>query len=326
MKQYGKICSTAMSLPEKIMTNNDLTKIFETSDEWIFSRTGIKQRRIAVTETTSSLCTEVARQLLQNEGITPLEIDFIIVATMSPDYNTPSVACQVQGNIQAFKAFAFDISAACSGFVYALSLAEKLISSGSYQKGIVIGGETLSKVLDWQDRSSAVLFGDGAAGVFIGADSTPSFLLENLQADGSRANALTSGYQRNNSPFFTEENKKSGHLKMDGRAIFDFAIRDVAANIAATLKMSDFHAAEIDYFLLHQANQRLIEKIAKKTKISREKFLTNMNKYGNTSAASIPILLHENVANGTLKIGMQQKVMLTGYGGGLTWGSILIKL
>ena len=247
------------AVPENCVTNHQLSEMMDTSDEWIHSRTGISERRIVTQENTSDLCHQVAKQLLEKSGKQASEIDFILVATVTPDFNMPSVACQVQGAIGATEAFAFDISAACSGFVYALSMAEKLVLSGRYQTGLVIGGETFSKMLDWTDRSTAVLFGDGAAGVLIEAAETPHFLNEKLQADG-------------------------------------------------------------------QANVRIIDKIARKTKISREKFLTNMDKYGNTSAASIPILLDEAVENGTLILGSQQRVVLTGFGGGLTWGSLLLTL
>ena len=320
MEQFGTITATASVLPEKIVTNDDLSKMMDTSDEWISSRTGIRQRRCVTDQETSDLCYMVATKLLAQKNIEPQTIDFIIVATMSPDYTTPSVAVQVQGRLGASKALAFDISAACSGFVYALSVAEKLIRCGS-MRGLVIGGETLSKLINWSDRATAVLFGDGAGGVLLEAGSQRKLLREHLAADGTRGNSLTAGYHPNQSPLYTEDSEGSYYLKMVGRDIFDFAVRDVALNIKEITK-----DVSVDYLLLHQANLRIIEKIARKVKISQEKFLTNMDKYGNTSAASIPILLDEAVRDGKIILGQKQKIVFTGYGGGLTWGSILMKL
>ncbi|EOL47573.1 3-oxoacyl-[acyl-carrier-protein] synthase III [Enterococcus phoeniculicola ATCC BAA-412] len=322
MTNFGKISCTARYLPEKVVTNDDLAKILATSDEWIRSRTGIEKRHVVTDENTSDMCIKVAQQLIRKSGINAEQLDFILVATMSPDYTTPSVACQVQGVIGAKQAIAFDISAACSGFVYGLSVAEKFIRTGS-QYGLVIGGETFSKLLDWQDRSTAVLFGDGAAGILVEAQDTPSILREKLAADGIRNQSLTAGFQANKSPFFDEKSESSYYLKMIGRDIFDFALRDVVSNIQEVVGEEK---ESIDYFLLHQANERIIEKISKKLKVPREKFLTNMSNYGNTSAASIPILLDEAVENGKIQLGSNQKIVFTGYGGGLTWGSMLLTL
>ena len=244
--------------------------------------------------------------MIKQKNLNPKDLDFILVATMSPDYTTPSVAAQVQGKLGATHAIAFDISAACSGFVYALSMAEKMIRCGS-TKGLVIGGETLSKLIDWSDRTTAVLFGDGAGGILLEANPQKKLLKEKLAADGTRSSSLTAGYQQNKNPFYSED--------------FDFAVRDVANNIQEVMKDKP-----VDYLLLHQANLRIIEKIARKVKMPQEKFLTNMDKYGNTSAASIPILLDEAVSSGKITLGKQQKVIFTGYGGGLTWGSILMEL
>lgn len=319
MEYHAKITSTASYVPANKVTNQMLSTMMDTSDEWINSRTGISSRNIVEGENTSDLCSKVAEKLLKTSNKKPEELDFIIVATMTPDYGTPSVACQVQGTIGAANAFAFDISAACSGFVYALSLGEKLIRTGK-RFGMVIGGETLSKVIDWQDRSTAVLFGDGAAGVLLEISETQHFLSEKLQSDGKRGLSLTSGFTLNNSPFYQKEQNQSSFLSMDGRAIYDFSLKDVTKNI------SEIVNDEVDYLLLHQANKRIIEKVAKRLSIPREKFLTNMEENGNTSAASIPLLLDKSVQDGLLTIGSNQKIVLTGYGGGLTWGSILVVL
>ncbi|MFK4566961.1 beta-ketoacyl-ACP synthase III [Enterococcus sp. UD-01] len=319
MEQYAKISCTSRYVPEKAVSNHELSTMMDTSDEWISSRTGIRSRNIVTKENTSDLCTAVAERLLKRSGRSADELDFIIVATMTPDFNTPSVACFVQGNIAATNAFAFDISAACTGFVYGLSVGEKLIRTGK-KLGMVIGGETLSKVLDWEDRSTAVLFGDGAAGVLLEACEKQHFLKEKLQSDGQRGCSLTSGYVQNSSPFYTESPEYSNFLQMNGRDIYDFSLKDVTSNLLSVVE------EDVDYLLLHQANKRIIEKISKKVKVPREKFLTNMEHNGNTSGASIPLLLDESVEKGILTLGSNQKIVLTGYGGGLTWGSILLSL
>lgn len=320
MNMFGKITATASYVPEKIVTNDDLSNLMDTSDEWIHSRTGIKRRRVAVGENTSDLCIRVAQTLLQDAQLSAESLDFILVATITPDFNTPAVACQVQGAIGAVNAFAFDISAACAGFVYALSMAEKLIRTGA-KKGLVIGGEVLSKVLDWNDRSTAVLFGDGAGGLLLEASSEQHLLKESLKADGTRGMSLTSGFRTNENPFSQNAPAYSACIQMIGREIFDFATRDVVASINDLIQDE-----AIDYFLLHQANSRILDKVARKLKQPREKFLQNMQDYGNTSAASIPLLLDEEIKRGTLSLGSGQKVVFSGFGGGLTWGTMLATL
>ncbi|MDN6585666.1 MAG: ketoacyl-ACP synthase III [Enterococcus sp.] len=316
---FGKIIATARYLPERVVTNDDLAEWMETSDEWIQSRTGIKQRHIAEVENTSDMCAQVAKKLISKATIDPMSLDFIIVATMSPDYTSPSVACQVQGQIGAKQAMAFDVTAACAGFVYAVATAENFIRGGM-KRGIVIGGEKISKLLDWQDRSSAVLFGDGAAGILLEASEEPSIIKQMLRSDGERASSLTSGF-RKNSNIFHEEPETNTALAMDGRGIWNFALNDV------TKSLKEFIADEsVDYYLLHQANKRIIEKIARKMNEPIEKFPMNLMNYGNTSAASIPILLDELVEANVLSLNSNQKVVLTGYGGGLSWGNLLIQL
>jgi len=317
MVSYGRITATASYLPPKVVTNDDLAKVMETSDEWIASRTGIRQRHIAENENTSDLCIRVANTLLQKAKKQSSDLDFIIVATMTPDYHTPSVACIVQGAIQATNAYAFDISVACSGFVYALSLANKLIQTGA-RCGLVIGGEVLSKMLDWQDRSTAILFGDGGAGVVLEASDQPMIVKERLYSNGSLGQALTSGLVE------TTDYQKTVHpLQMEGRAIFDFATRTVAQSVKELLADE---AQSVDYFLLHQANARILDIFAKKLQVPREKFLQNIQHYGNTSAATIPLLLDEAVSDGTIILGGKQKIILTGFGGGLTWGNLLLQV
>lgn len=325
MTSYAKISQVAHYVPEQVIHNDDLAALMDTSDEWISSRTGIRKRHIAKEQQTSDLATEVAKSLLEKSQLTADEIDFIIVATITPDSTMPSTATRVQAAIGANRAFAYDLSAACSGFVFALSIAEKLMTSGRYKKGIVIGAEVLSKTIDWSDRTTAVLFGDGAGGVLLEACQEPHFLAESLRSDGSRGDSLTSGGIGLHSPFSNEEDD-TPHLKMDGRAIFEFAIRDVTMSIGTLIEENQLTSDEIDYFLLHQANYRILDKMARKLGVATEKFPANMMEYGNTSAASIPILLSECVEQGKIKLDGSQTVLMSGFGGGLTWGSLIIKL
>lgn len=325
MMVFAKISQVAHYAPSQVISNDDLSLIMDTSDEWISSRTGIKRRHISKNESTSDLATEVAKQLLEKSDYEASQLDFILVATITPDSMMPSTAAIVQANIGAVNAFAFDLTAACSGFVFALATAEKLISSGAYQRGLVIGAETLSKTIDWTDRSTAVLFGDGAGGVLLEVDSEKHFLAESLNTDGRRGQGLTSGYTGLSSPY-SRENVDAKFLKMDGRAIFDFAIRDVSKSISELIEESSLSLDDIEYYLLHQANSRILDKMAKKMKVDRQKFPANMMEYGNTSAASIPILLSECVEKGIIKLDGSQTILLSGFGGGLTWGTLIVKI
>lgn len=325
MTYHAKISQVAHYLPDQVVTNEDLSRIMETSDDWIASRTGIRERRISKDEQTSDLATVVAKKLLAQSGLSALDLDFIILATITPDAMMPSTAARVQANIGAHHAFAFDLTAACSGFVFALSVAEKMLASGAYQKGLVIGAEVLSKTLDWQDRSTAVLFGDGAGGVLLELDEKKHFLRESLHTDGARGQALESGYQGLNSPY-SELQCSNAALRMDGRAVFDFAMRDVVASIQDILSEAELTPDAIDYFVLHQANNRMLDKMARKLGVVREKLPANMMAYGNTSAASVPILLSECVEKGMIELGSGQKLILSGFGGGLTWGVLLISI
>lgn len=322
---FARISQVAHYVPQRIVTNDDLAKLMDTSDDWIASRTGIRERRISRDQQTSDLATKVAQELLEKSGSNAEELDFILVATITPDSMMPSTAARVQANVGACQAFAFDVTAACSGFIFALATAEKWIASGQYKKGLVIGAEVLSKVIDWQDRRTAVLFGDGAGGVLLEADEQKHFLLESLHTDGSRGNALRSSYQGLASPFSVEDPSHLG-LEMDGRAVFDFAVRDVVSSLKKTLMAAQVSVGDVDYFLFHQANDRMLDKMARKLGVPREKIPSNMMHYGNTSAASIPILLSECVNEGMLTIGSGQQLLLAGFGGGLTWGILLITI
>ncbi len=325
MRTYAKISQVAHCVPEKIVTNDDLAQILDTSDEWIRSRTGIGQRHIAGEETTSLLASRVAEELLKKAGLEATDIDFIIVATITPDSSMPSTAARVQARIGASKAFAYDLVAACSGFVFALSTAEKLIASGVYRRGLIIGAETLSRVIDWTDRSTAVLFGDGAGGVLLEASETPTFLAEILRTDGSRGASLTAGIDQKATPF-SGQCLQQPYIQMEGRSIFEFATRDVTATMAELLAQQNLAADDVNYFLLHQANSRILDKMAKKLGVDTSKFPANMGKYGNTSAASLPILLSECVEEGLIALDGSQTILMAGFGGGLTWGALLLQL
>lgn len=322
---FAKMTQVAHYVPSQVVSNDDLSKIMDTSDDWIRSRTGIERRHVTRDEQTSDLATRVAEKLLAQSGLTADQLDFILVATITPDSLMPSTAAKVQANIGASKAFAFDLTAACSGFVFALATAEKFIRSGAYQRGLVIGAEVFSKVLDWSDRSTAVLFGDGAGGVLLESSDQQHFLAERLLTDGSRGDSLTALEFGLHSPYSSEQEDML-HLTMDGRAVFDFAVRDVSKSIKETIEESGLTGEDIDYLFLHQANVRILDKMAKKIGIGRDKFPANMMEYGNTSAASIPILLSECVAQGKVKMDGSQKILLSGFGGGLTWGTLIVTI
>ena len=318
-----RISQTAHYVPPKVVTNDNLAEIMTTSDEWISSRTGIQERHVVQDEQTSDLALTVAQLLLQRANLKPEQLDFIIVATMSPDYLTPSTAAIVQGKLHAGNALAFDINAACSGFIYALAIADKLLA-GPYQRGLVIGAEVLSKLIDWQERSTAVLFGDGSGGVLVEKSSqTEGIIAEDLAAFGEQRAKLTAGYQPLCSPYSSDSNSvHKKYFEMDGRAVYNFATHEVPNSIRRVLVKANWEKEEVQWFLLHQANGRIISAIAKHLNIPEEKFLENIAKYGNTSAASVPILLDEAVNSGIIK--RNQKLILSGFGGGLTVASIAL--
>ena len=317
----AKIIGTGSAVPSEKITNDDLARFVDTSDEWISSRTGIKERRLAKEETTTSLAVSAAGRALEDAGIKPEEIELIVVATCSPDSFFPSTACQVQAQIGAVNAVAFDLSAACSGFLFALNTAQAYISGGIYEKALVIGAETLSKMLDWKDRSTCVLFGDGAGAAVLRADEKG--LLGMVQySDGTKGKVLTCHARRTRN-IIAEGTQETDYLKMEGQEVFRFAVKKVPECIEKLLEKTETAKEEIKYYVLHQANKRIIDSAAKRLKESEEKFPLNMNLYGNTSAASIPILLDEINRKGLLKKG--DKIVLSGFGAGLTWGAALIE-
>ncbi len=320
-----KIAAFENYLPPRTVTNDDLSLMVETNDEWISTRTGISERHVTVGETAAEMCTHVAKGLLEKSGVSAEDIDLIIVATITPDYSTPNTACIVQAAIGAVNAFAFDLSAACSGFVYAMSVADKYIKSGTCKNILVFGSEVLSAITDWTDRSSCVLFGDGAGGVLVQAsEECAGVISEDIHSNGADGMKLTGNALYIDTPFFDNEKERQPYLKMDGRAIFTFATRMVPQSVNKVLEKAGLTKDDIAYIVPHQANSRIVEAMAKKLDMPMEKFFMNINKCGNTSSASIPLALADMDGQGLLKKG--DKIVITGFGGGLTWGSILLEI
>ncbi len=317
----ARIIGTGSAVPEQIVTNEDLSKIVETSDEWISSRSGIKERRVAKEENTTSLAILAGKRALENAGVTAEEIEVIIVATCTPDYFFPNTACQVQEAIGAKHAVAFDLSAACSGFLFALSTAQAYIKGGIYQKALIVGAETMSKMIDWSDRSTCVLFGDGAGAAVVSAEETG--VLELVQKSNGAGKGVLSCKARETRNLLNHESETKEYLYMEGQPVFKFAVQTVPKCVEEVLKKAEVKKEEIRYYILHQANSRIIQSVAKRLKEPEEKFPMNLSLYGNTSAASIPILLDEMNRNGMLNRG--DKLVLSGFGAGLTWGAVLLE-
>lgn len=325
MKNCRIVCAHKY-IPERKIDNDEMSRMVDTSDEWIVSRTGIKERHISTGENTSYMAGEVLKGLIEKSGISPLDIDLLIVATISPDYLTPSTACLVQHIAGAKNAFAFDINAACSGFVYALSTAEKFISSGKYKTAAVIGADILSKMIDFTDRSTCVLFGDGAGGVLLQACEENHYLSEDMNSCGDKAMALYGGHMPVDTVFSKEQPNMGKYIKMNGREIFDFTLTEVPESIKRALSKAGLDLEDIDYIVPHQANARIVNYMAKKLSIDVSRFFINIDQYGNTTAASIPIALSDMLEEGKIEIGSGKKLALVGFGGGLTWGTVIIKI
>lgn len=322
-----RFVSTGSYLPEHVVDNEFLSQIVDTSDEWISSRTGIKQRRVTAGEGTACMAAKAAAKAIAEADMDPMDIDIIIVATMSPDNFLPNTACEVQAEIGAMNAVCYDLSAACSGFVFALNTAYAFIKAGIYKTALLIGSEVLSKMLDWNDRSTCVLFGDGAGAAIVQASETGVF--ESIMgSDGTQKDALTCASRYINNPLVSRESIISDeispdYIKMAGQDVFKFVIRTIPLTIQQVIEKNKSTKDEIRFYVLHQANQRILESVAKKLKEPIEKFPMNLDKYGNTSAASIPILLDKMNKKNMLSRG--DKIILSGFGGGLTWGTTLIE-
>lgn len=315
---------TGSALPEKIVTNNELAEMIDTSDEWIRERTGIGSRHVSTGETVASLATEAALKALESAAVRAEDIDIIIVASCSSEMALPCVACQVQSAIGAVNAVAFDLNAACAGFLFAMNTVDAYISSGIYKNALVIGSEVLSKIVDWTDRGTCILFGDGAGAAFFERDEkrdTPLCFVQ--RSDGSKGDVLACG-QREHKNAFYEGEENTRYVTMDGREVFRFATRQVPEAIMETLNKAGLSPEDVDCYLLHQANIRIIESISKRLGVPLDRFPVNADRVGNTSSASIPILLDEAVKTGRVKPGM--RLVLSGFGAGLTYSACILEM
>jgi len=317
---YSKIAGTGSYLPAKVLTNKDLEARVETSDEWIFSRTGIRQRHVAADdERASDLALQASRRALEAAGIRADELSLIIVATTTPDMVFPSTACFLQAKLGVKNCPAFDVQAVCSGFVYALATADQFMRSGLHENILVVGAEVYSRILDWEDRTTCVLFGDGAGAVVLKKSDTPGILSSHLHADGSHADILAV-------PGHVCGGKVSGRplLQMEGNAVFKFAVRVLGEVAEEALAFNGVEKSAIDWLIPHQANIRIIQATAKKLGLPMDKVITTVDRHANTSAASVPLALDVAVRDGRIRPG--HLVMLEGVGGGFTWGAVLVRM
>jgi 3-oxoacyl-[acyl-carrier-protein] synthase-3 len=322
---YGsRIAGVGHYVPDRVMSNADFERLFDTSNEWIVSRTGMRERRYAADDQASSdLATRAARHALERAGLVATDVDCFIVATVTPDYQFPATACIVASNLGAVGKAAFDIEIACSGFIYALPMAASFVRSGVFRRVMVIGVETLSRIMNFEDRSTSILFGDGAGAALIErtAIEDDCFLNCELGADGSNPELLCVRAGGSRHPMTHEAlDGHQNHVEMSGREIFKYAVNKVVETSKVVLARSGLTAADVDWMVPHQANLRIIEAAAKRLEVPREKIAVNIERYGNTSAASIPIALSETIDRNVLKD--RDLILFTGFGGGLSWGSI----
>ncbi len=320
--KYSRITGTGGYLPEKVLTNHDLEKMVDTSDQWITERTGIKKRHIAAEgQATCDLAEQAARRAIEAAGRRPQEIDLIVVATTTPDKVFPSTACLLQKRLGISGPAAFDVQAVCSGFVYALTIADKFIRTGSAKRALVVGAETLSRITNWEDRTTCVLFGDGAGAVVVEASDAPGILSTHLHADGEKERLLhvptgiSIGY----------DEVRAGHafMEMQGNEVFKVAVRTLGRIVDETLRANNMEKHDIDWLVPHQANIRIISATAKKLEMPMEKVVVTVDQHGNTSAASVPLALDTAVRDGRIK--ENDTVLLEAFGGGFTWGSVLMR-
>lgn len=309
----GRICGTGSCIPARVLDNQELSGMVETSDEWIRERTGVVKRHVVTDETTVSMAAEAARQALSDAGIEADQVELIMTATISSNVILPCTACEVQKLVGATKAACFDINAACCGFLTAYQTAQAYMEAGIYRTILIIGSESLSKLTDWTDRGTCILFGDGAGAAVITADEGRGYRTI-LHSDGSKGEALSCSGKH-----WLTDPEDTGYMKMNGREVFQFAVKRVPEVIREVLDKNDLTLEQIDYFIVHQANRRIIESVAKRLGVDIEKFPMNLQEYGNTSSASIPILLDELRRNGTLKQG--NRILIAGFGAGLSWGA-----
>ncbi|MBA3755663.1 MAG: ketoacyl-ACP synthase III [Nitrosomonas sp.] len=316
---YSRIIGTGSYLPEKILTNRDLESMVDTSDEWIRTRTGITQRHIARDDQVASdLALYACQNAMQAAGVTNKDIDLIIVATTTPDMIFPSTACILQNKLEIEDCPAFDVQAVCSGFVYALATADMFVSSGKCRNALVVGSEIYSKILDWNDRNTCVLFGDGAGAVVLSQSDQPGILSTHLHASGSHSNILSA-------PGCISRGKVQGtpYINMEGNAVFKFAVKVLEEVVQEAVAKNNLQSTDIDWLIPHQANIRIIQSTAKKLGLPMDKVVVTVDKHGNTSAASIPLALDLAVRDG--RIQPNQLILLEGVGGGFTWGAVLLR-
>jgi 3-oxoacyl-[acyl-carrier-protein] synthase-3 len=323
MALYSRIAGTGSYLPEKVLTNADLEKMVDTNDEWIVSRSGIRERHIAADgETTGDLAFHAATRALETAGLAGSEVELIVLGTTTPDIIFPSTACLVQHRLGAHGCPAFDVNAACSGFIYALSIADKFIRSGAVKNALVIGAETLSRMIDWSDRGTCVLFGDGAGAVVLKADSEPGILSTHLHADGSKKDLLFNAVGV--SAGFKPELPNAGvKVQMVGNEVFKHAVKALDGVVDEALTANGLKKSDIDWLIPHQANLRIIEATAKRLDLPMERVILTIDRTGNTSSGSVPLALDEAVRSGRAKRG--QLLLLEAFGGGFTWGSVLVR-
>ena len=319
---YSKIIGTGSYLPKKILTNSDLEKIVDTTDEWIRSRTGIKKRHLArEDETTCDLAERASKTAIKMSGKKKDDIDLIIVATTTPDVIFPSTACLLQQRLNIHGCPAFDIQAVCTGFVYALHVADLFIKSGNSECALVVGSETMSRIIDWEDRNTCVLFGDGAGAVILEKSSTPGILSTHIHADGAYQELLSvpAGISSN----YNLVKSNQAFIKMQGNEVFKVAVNTLGDIVDETLKANSMKNTEIDWLVPHQANTRIISAMAKKLDMSMDRVVVTVDQHGNTSAASIPLALDVAINDGRIK--NNDKLLLPAFGGGFTWGSVLLQ-
>ena len=320
---FSRIAGTGSYLPEKVLTNDDLSKIVDTNDEWIAARTGIRERHVvAEGETTSDLAYHAATRAMEAAGVDAGEIDLIVLGTTTPDLIFPSTACLLQHRLGANGCPAFDVNAACSGFIYALTVADKFIRSGAAKTALVVGAETLTRMLDWSDRSTCVLFGDGACAVVLKADSEAGILSTHLHADGGKKELLWNPVGVSVG-FKPGEHNAGVKVLMTGNDVFKHAVKALDAVVEETLEANGLDRHDIDWLIPHQANLRIIEATAKRLDMPMERVIVTVDKHGNTSSGSVPLALDEAVRSGRVQRG--QLVLLEAFGGGFTWGSALLR-
>jgi 3-oxoacyl-[acyl-carrier-protein] synthase-3 len=320
MKLYSRIIGTGGYLPEMVRTNHDIAKKIDTSDEWIRERTGIEERRIAAPDETASSMAEISsRQAIEAAGIDPGSIDLIIVATSSPDRIFPSTACLLQHKLGIKGCAAFDVQAACSGFIYAFSIADQFIRAGSAKRALVIGSEVNSRIIDWEDRGTAIIFGDGSGTVLLEASEEPGVLSTHLNSDGQHNELL---YIPNPIGGQGESGDKA-QMRMAGNEVFKVAVNTLGKIVDETLAANNMEKSDVDWLVPHQANMRIIKATAKKLKMPMEQVVVTIEKQGNTSAASVPLALDAAIRDGRIKRG--QTILLEAFGGGFVWGSALLK-